>query len=286
MLKIISSWLNKPFPFYENLKEKLLAPLYIALSIILVLVIFNPTRNVDYLEIQFFKVFAYAFIAFSVASFFNIALPKIFNTFFDIEKWIIYKALVFIFAKLLVISLINAVFAFYFDNPSNNIHFIHFLISVLYFTFIVSLVPIIIFIFWLEKRFYKKHYRISQIANQKIHDLQIEKSKEEYIEFESFKITLNSILFVRADGNYCTFYFENGNSVDKTLIRVTLKEVENRINRINIVRCHKSYMVNLQKVDKIEGNARRYSCTFSKVNTSIPISRTLSNNLIEEFKKE
>lgn len=286
MLKRISIWLNKPFPFYENLKEKLLIPLYIAISVILILVVFNPARNVDFLNIQIFKVFAYALIAFGVSSFFNIALPKIFNTFFDIEQWNILKVFVFILAKLLVIGLINAVFAFYFDNPSNNIHFIHFLISVLYFTFIVSLVPVIIFIFWLEKRFYKKHYRTSQIVNQRIHDLQQEKPKEEYFEYDSFKISLSSILFVKADGNYCTFYFEKGNSISKTLIRITLKEVENRINTTTIVRCHKSYMVNLHKIDKIEGNARRYNCTFLKVNVSIPISRTLSKILIKGFKKE
>ena len=284
MFKNIIKWLNKPFPFYETIWEKLIVPLYIALFIILFLFLFNPSKNTDNLNIQLFKMFSYALITFIIASFYNIALPLFFQRFFDIDSWNIWKTIVFSLVKVTIIGIANAVYAVYFDSPTNNIFFPVFLLKVIYYTLIIASIPVLILIFWLEKRFYKKHYQVALVADQKLHSLNMENTRNEFFEHNDFKIDLSSLYYIKSDGNYCTFYFEKDNAICKTFIRITLKEIEDKIeSHNNFIRCHKSYIVNYQKVGKVEGNARRYNLYIDKVNVAIPVSRSLSKSLVNGF---
>ena len=61
------------------------------------------------------------------------------------------------------------------------------------------------------------------------------------------KILLDSILFVEADRNYCNIVTEEGDF----LVVSTLKALENRLGRGNFVRVHRSFMVNISKLDSV-----------------------------------
>lgn len=61
------------------------------------------------------------------------------------------------------------------------------------------------------------------------------------------KILLDNILFVEADRNYCNIVTEAGDY----LVVSTLKALENRLGRGNFVRVHRSFMVNISKLDSV-----------------------------------
>lgn len=283
-VKLIN-WLNKPFPFYETIREKMVVPLSFGLFVIFFLFLFNPFYNTEHFSIQVFKMLTYGLIAFIILVFFNIVVPLIFKGFFKLECWNIWKTIVFEMSKLLTIGIANGVFAFYFDNPSDNDNFPYFQAIVLYRTLIISIIPIIVLIFWLERKFYTKYYKKALITDHKLHDVLSEfetgKSIKEYFEIDNHKIRINNIYFIKSEGNYSTFYFDNEGSNSKVLIRTTLKEVEEQIKLKNIVRCHKSYIVNLEKVSKVEGNARGYLFFIDKISQTIPGSRNLPKSVLE-----
>ena len=287
MFKIISNWLNKPFPFYETTREKMIVPLSFGLFVVFFLFLFNPFYNTEHFSIQVLKMFAYGIIAFVIIVFFNIVVPIICKGFFIIEKWNILKTCVFTIAKLLTIGLANGIFGFYFDNPFDNDNFPYFQVLVLYRTLIISIIPIIILIFWMERKFYTKYKKIAFTADYKLHNLQTEvisdKSETGYYEAENLKIHLNTIYFIKSDGNYSTIYFDKDGSNSKILIRTTLKEVEEQIKQKSIVRCHKSYIINLEKVSKVEGNARGYQFYIDKINQTVPVSRNLSKSVLDSL---
>ncbi len=278
-------WFNKPFPFYETLREKMIVPLSLGFFVFFFLFLFNPFYNSEHFSIQVLKMFTYGIIAFTVLAFFNIAVPNILKGFFKIENWNIWKTIVFEMAKLFTIGIANGIFAFNFDNPSDNDNFPYFQVIVLYRTLIISIIPIIILIFWLEQKFYKKYYKKALITDHRLHDIQTEFKrdylKKEYFETDNLKIHLNNIYFIKSEGNYSTFYLDKDGSNSKVLIRTTLKEVEEQINQKSIVRCHKSYIVNLDKVSKVEGNARGYLFYIDKLNQTVPGSRNLSKSVLE-----
>ena len=61
------------------------------------------------------------------------------------------------------------------------------------------------------------------------------------------KILLDHILYVEADRNYCNIVTENGNY----LVVSTLKSIEQRLRNGNFTRVHRSFMVNISKLDSV-----------------------------------
>ncbi len=61
------------------------------------------------------------------------------------------------------------------------------------------------------------------------------------------KILLDHILYVEADRNYCNIVTENGNY----LVVSTLKAIEQRLCNGNFTRVHRSFMVNISKLDSV-----------------------------------
>ena len=87
------------------------------------------------------------------------------------------------------------------------------------------------------------------------------------------KIALKDILWVEAYDNY-SFIITPGH---KYLISSTLKEMENKLPSKNFVRTHRSYIVNLEKVDAFEENSLIIT------EKSIPIGKSFRKELMAKF---
>jgi DNA-binding LytR/AlgR family response regulator len=59
------------------------------------------------------------------------------------------------------------------------------------------------------------------------------------------KILLDDILFIEADRNYCTIVTDT----DKFTLTSTLKTIEEKLPKSHLVRIHRSYIVNISKLD-------------------------------------
>jgi len=284
MFKRFFSWFSKPFPFFETLREKLTLPVYVGLSVAVILILFNPSQNFENLDLQIFKVISYALIAFGVSATFNIFLPLLFKTFFEIDRWNVWKIILFTVLKIMIIGVANASFAYYFDNLSANINFLNFFWNVLVHTFIIAVVPVVILVFWLEKFFYKKHFRIANATSEKIRSLESKIPENNFFEFDNFRIALDALYYIKSEGNYSTFFYMSEGEVRKKMIRISLKDVEDKFDSQNqFVRCHKSYIVNLEKIQKVEGNARRYNFLLDEQGMVVPVSRSFPKTLLSEI---
>ncbi|MFN2440787.1 MAG: LytR/AlgR family response regulator transcription factor [Chitinophagaceae bacterium] len=93
--------------------------------------------------------------------------------------------------------------------------------------------------------------------------------------YEQVKVFYDEILYLEATGNYVTFAFKDKN----ILSRSTLNEVINLLPSDKFVRVHRSYLVAINKIDKVE----RHQVTIN--NLKIPVSEAYSQNLIAAIKK-
>jgi DNA-binding LytR/AlgR family response regulator len=74
--------------------------------------------------------------------------------------------------------------------------------------------------------------------------------------------------------------------VSKYLLRDTLKKVEESFSGTEIIRCHRSYIVNFDKVKVIKKD--KYGLTLELDNPSvmdIPVSKTYVNTVMHTFSK-
>ena len=91
-------------------------------------------------------------------------------------------------------------------------------------------------------------------------------------------IELNSILYVRAEGSYCTIVFENN---EKIIISKPLKYFVDKVcsEKCSFIRTHKSFFVNSNFIEFIN---REINATLTlKNNEIIPISRNKKEETIE-----
>jgi DNA-binding LytR/AlgR family response regulator len=92
------------------------------------------------------------------------------------------------------------------------------------------------------------------------------------------------LLFIESSDNYCTIvYLKNGQPA-KPLLRSSLSRLESQINAFNIVRCHRSFVVNLDRVERITGNAQGYKLHLLSGQFQVPVARKYNDSLVSQLK--
>lgn len=92
------------------------------------------------------------------------------------------------------------------------------------------------------------------------------------------------ISFIESHDNYCTVYWQDSGILTKKMLRVTLKNIEEQLRSFKyIVRCHKSFMINLNEDMHITGNAKGAFFESSYFPIRIPISRAKREHIAALF---
>lgn len=90
------------------------------------------------------------------------------------------------------------------------------------------------------------------------------------------KVFLHDILFAEADRNYCKVFTAERDY----LMTVPLKTFESKLNSDWFLRIHRSYIVNLAKVDSLSDH-----CEFVNLGRrSLPVSRSYKDELMQRLK--
>lgn len=88
--------------------------------------------------------------------------------------------------------------------------------------------------------------------------------------YELIRINLSEILFIKAADNYSVLYLK----YEQIITRMPISELLSKLPARNFIRVHKSYIIALDKIERIEGN-RLYINQLE-----IPISKQYKNSLI------
>jgi tetratricopeptide (TPR) repeat protein len=99
-------------------------------------------------------------------------------------------------------------------------------------------------------------------------------------------IPLKDVLCIEAADNYIALYYFLNAVVKKELFRSTMKMAEEQLaGNDEMIRCHKSYIINTNNVAQVSGNAQGYRLLIKGLEFSIPVSRTFPKSLINKLKK-
>ncbi len=99
-----------------------------------------------------------------------------------------------------------------------------------------------------------------------------------------FSVLLEDLLYLEATDNYVTIFYTDNNKISKYLIRNTLKNLEQNLHHRNIMRCHRSYMVNFEKVKIMrKEKSGLYLELDIDPKISMPVSKTYVGSIIEAF---
>lgn len=101
-------------------------------------------------------------------------------------------------------------------------------------------------------------------------------------EKDVFEILENELLFIESADNYAVIYFEKESKIQKELLRSSLTRLESQIQTDDVVRCHRSFIVNLNKVKNVTGNAQGYKFYLNSPEIIVPVARKYAD-LVERI---
>ena len=150
------------------------------------------------------------------------------------------------------------------------------------YTFILSLFPIFISTFLIEKKDRVKRIKTSkEIMKFLIPKKEIKKIEEIILyatnKTENISFNLNDLIYISSQGNYASFFIKTDSEIKEIILRNTLSAIIKELNKYNnIIRCHKSYIINTNYVNAISGNARGYYLRSNSITQQIPVSRSFN----------
>lgn len=118
------------------------------------------------------------------------------------------------------------------------------------------------------------------------------RSKPQFIAFKDensvlrFTIKAEDLIYLSASDNYVEIHYKSGVRHKKHLLRNTLKRMEDQFHELPLLRCHRSYMVNLDQVKMFKREKGQISLWMDdEGELTIPVSRSYAKSVTEIFEK-
>jgi len=280
MIEKVQKILKRPFPIFETNKEKILLPVALGIFIFVFLSVFQPFGLNKLTENKYLIFMGYGIVSFFVELFFTFGLMSFFRQFYNPQNWTLGRHLVNVLFFIVLLAIFNWLYTVWVDFPGYN-PFIPFLID----TLTIGFFPVIFVLLYLERKLRIKNVKLSEKINtiiEKKSDISTSDNEEKtsFITMENKQITSKNLLYVKSLGNYVSIHFTENSKNKKEIVRTTMKQIEIDLGKSEeIVRCHKSYFVNLKKVTKSFGNARALYFQIDEAEAQIPVSRKMAKEL-------
>lgn len=96
---------------------------------------------------------------------------------------------------------------------------------------------------------------------------------------DDFFLDMDQLLFAKADGNYIELTKSNDLKITTEVKRISLTQFETQVTDYpHLFRCHRTYLVNMFKIEQVSGNSQGYELSFKETNIKIPVSRKQIDN--------
>jgi len=177
-----------------------------------------------------------------------------------------------------LISLVNFLYVYFLSNY-NNIDIAKVFYQVFGSTFLISFFPLIGLVFYKQNNLLKKYLTETETINNSIEQKQ---SKTKITIFgkgknEKYEIDLKKLLFIKSQGNYCEIFIID--SLKPIVVRISLLQIKEQLKETKTYKCHRSYIVNIDNISKVSGNAQGLRLHFNSIEESVPVSRNLSKEI-------
>ena len=266
------NFLKQPYPFPDadlSVYRLLLKSVLLGLFIFLFLAVFQPF-NISQWRHPFKIGIIGCFGLMTTIAYllFHFVIVKLFYNYFNEESWTVGREIVSNVIHLLMIAVLNmAYLAYLLEQPFTFTFFFFNILSVI----AVGVFPISASVFLKYNKESKSHPdfdRTSAASGQKnTIKLTAENQKD------SLEIPIKELYYISSADNYAEVHLLQNMEPKQELIRSSLARLEEQLNDTPLQRCHRSYIVNLDLVSHVTGNAQGYRLHFENYPTSVPVAR-------------
>jgi hypothetical protein len=263
-----------------------------AIVVGLILAIFEPFHYRLNSLIQFAVLWTFIGLTFIASVLAFVVIPKIFRRFYDPDQWTIGKNILHCFLFLLFIGVCTFIYDRYFLIKADfwtdfGTHGFYTILSIdMLAAFTIGVIPLIFGLFIVENNALKRNLLEAQRLNKLLSERpRQEEEAGETIALsgdtkDSISLIPENILYMEASGNYVDICYKEEAKEKHKLLRSTIKQMEEMMQPFQYcVRCHRAYIVNINHIRNISGNAQGYRLSLTGTALEIPVSRTYLKEL-------
>lgn len=271
---------NKPYPFNNDLKHNTKIIFFISIGVFVFLYLFQPMQIGD-METRdmFILVIGLGAITFLSLSLNLLILPSLFPKILNGSSWNIKKE---IFWDIWILfTVIVGYFLFY-----KVLGFMEFRFGMIIKLIMIAIVPTSVLIVFNRNRLLRSHLKTANELNFKLKENKSIQDKLVHFlsdyQKDNLSIKVSLILLVRSANNYIEVFWKEGQGVKSQMVRYSLTKAEEILKEYKFIfKCHRSYLANINYIDKIDGNSQGYRLFFDNVDFSVPVSKIYVHKLRE-----
>lgn len=294
------SLFNQPYPSTNPPLQELRKAALIGVFVGLFLLIFQPFGiNLWETPYKSLKIIGFGVVAFGITVINFIVWPLIFPRVFAENTWTVSREILFVTANVLLIAIVNRLYLAALLEPGEKSGLSW--LNMILVTFLIGIFPVTALVLLNYIRQLKKYSRsaadlpvhlpvsdgLPEAGEVRVHSPELTDSTVTLLadnEKDKLVLSAESLIFIESSDNYCTVvYLKNGQPA-KPLLRSSLSRLEKQVDQPHIVRCHRSYVVNLNRVERVTGNAQGYKLHLLGGLFQIPVARQYNETLVAELK--
>jgi hypothetical protein len=276
--------LKQAYPI-SGIYKRLQISFFVSLFIFLFLFTLEPfDLNLLNASYKTLKIAGYGIVSLLGLIIFYVIPPQILITTFDDTKWNLSKELMWLLLNVLIIGLLLSFYeSFICIRPLSFIA----LFETIGKAMIIGLLPITVVTLLNQNIHLHKNLQKAKSANSNLKNIRKNNlNKHGLITIQSdisetLSFSADDFILSQEEDNYTTFFLEQDGKIKSTLLRITLKNTEMQLQFPFIQRCHRSYLVNLLKIETINGNANGYKLLLANFSKEIPVSRQNSKSILQ-----
>jgi hypothetical protein len=287
--------LSRPYPLQPSRARHALAALLFGAFVAGFLLLFRPFGLHAAPQLGLLAA-AYGATCTATMLLLNVALPRVLQHWFTEEHWTVGRELGWTLLNVASIGLANALLSSALGLvPLNAATLVRFTL----FTVSIGLFPIALSVLLTEARRARAYASAGATINAGLHPPPAPAAEPEptptpqspglILPAEGgaapLQLGLEDLLFLRAADNYVDVFHLQAGQPRRTVLRGSLKAIAEALepHGDRFLRCHKSHLVDLHKVQRVSGNAQGLRLHLAGVEGSIPVSRQLTATVRERL---
>jgi len=286
----LRNYLQQPYPLFD--KPWLIVGLCVV-CVVFVLAIFEPFNYKLNSIRQLWVLIGFTIITFLGTSLGFVLFPRIFKEIYNPESWTIGKNIlhytVFLFVLGLFVLFYDFILLplFWSKPPDRTLDITLYIIKTdMFATLSIGLIPIVIATIITQNSSLKRNLAQSIELNKTLAK-RIKPEEEDTILItltgetkETISVRPEDILYMESYGNYVDVFYKTEKEVGHKLLRSTIKCMEDALQAYPyFIRSHRAFIVNVNQIMNVSGNAQGYRLTLFDSPREIPVSRTYMSNL-------
>lgn len=273
------SFLQKPFPALYERRNVWFAAVGFGLFVTIFLYFFRPFGLVSSDDELAWIAPGYGLVTTLCMLLIQHFSPKMFPTFYREETWTVGKEVLQIMANIAIITTGNWIFSAFlgFAEPTAQSFLVYF-----GFTLAIGVFPVSMHVLWRQNVWQRKYLRQSDELNSLLQNPSENTNAQQpliQLRDENSRIVLDilpaDLIAIESADNYVKVHYLHQQSLRSEMIRSSLTAVEMVVATLpQFFRAHRSWVVNMDLIEKVNGNARGYTLRLRTFNRDVPVARS------------